>query len=91
MGENFKDPENRVIYNELSHMRKAIDEIKQVLNKMSEEYITKNELDGWKVAFDNKIENIKLRYDLPKKILYGAIGLILIGVFSAIISLVIMK
>lgn len=82
--QTFTDTENKLIYNELHHIKEAIVDIKNVLSSFPDKYVTTKQ-------FDLEIKLIKQDFKLPKQILYGAITLVLMTVFGAILTTVIVK
>lgn len=82
--ENNQEPSIATMQNEIHHIREAIDEIKKVLKSMSNDFVTQKELVLWKQLVDRE-------YGLPKKILYGAIAIILTTVLASLLALIIIK
>lgn len=72
------------LYKDVEYIREKVDLIE---SRLERNYVTKDELLLLKQECLAKIESL----DVVKKLVYGIVALIVTGVFSALLSLVIIK
>lgn len=85
----------------LGYISKDVAELKELINKQAEHYATLNFVEALKVEADlehkdhrERIERLEIKttsYPLVEKIVFAAVGLVLVAVLGALIGLVVIK
>lgn len=82
------DTQVAIIQTKLDDIKSEISEVKQSVKEIGSQYVSRTEVEKKIVAFEDKfLERIK-RMEI---IVYGMIGLILVGFMGALIALVFKK